>query len=153
MCVLGVRLLSVRCGSHFSHSLQCTCAFNSTGYGNWPTNGENGGRYFSTASFVWEATGTPGGVEPWAPWPGMYAGWKRMVTNLEAVGAQIAAGDVSVELLASDRPWLATPVVDPIVNGLCAKVRLSLKCLWWLEVVRARTTCPLPPPLPRACSH
>jgi hypothetical protein len=45
-----------------------------------------------------------------------------MVTNLQAVGAQIAAGDVSTELLASDRSWLSTPVTDPIVNALCAKV-------------------------------
>ena len=45
-----------------------------------------------------------------------------MVENLEAVGTQLAAGDVSTPLLASDPAWLSAPVSDPLVFGLCAKV-------------------------------
>ena len=96
--------------------------YSSTGYGNWPTNGENGGRYFSTASFIWEAHGTPGSHMGWAPWPGIYVGWRRMVQNLQSIGEQISMQNYSVPLLSADRDWLSTPVTDPLVTGLCAKV-------------------------------
>jgi hypothetical protein len=45
-----------------------------------------------------------------------------MVRNLESVGAQLAAGDASTPLLPEDPEWLSTPVTDPVVFGLCAKV-------------------------------
>lgn len=88
------------------------------GYGNWGSQAENGGRFFTTSAMVWEAVGAP-----WAPYPTMLAEWKRVVNNLVSVGAQIAANDTRTPLLAGDPHFLSLPVTDPLVNYLCAKVR------------------------------
>jgi hypothetical protein len=95
----------------------------STGYGNFPTNAENGGKFFTTSAMVWEAHSSPGGAAAAGPYPAIYADWKRLLGGVSAAGKQLAARDTSTPLLPGDRGFLSTPVADPLVTYLCVKVR------------------------------
>jgi hypothetical protein len=87
----------------------------SDGYGNWGLQGENGGRFFTTSAMVWEAS--PGGYAT------MLTEWRRMVTALEGIGVQLAAGNYGTPLLSNDTSFLSSPSTDTIVQYLCVKVR------------------------------
>lgn len=106
-----------------------------TGYGNWPTNAENGGKFFTTAAMLWEARSpvlAGGAVTPPPPpattplptlYPAMFEDWARLVNRTGAIGVQLAVNDTSLPLLAGDRPFLSTPVTDGTIFTLCATVR------------------------------
>lgn len=104
----------------------------SRGYGSWAAQGENGGRFFTTSAMLWEAVNAPhvltGGSPSPPPYASMVTDWGRMVGALEELGEGIMnatqqPGVVSTPLLPQDRGFLSVPVVDPLINYLCAKVR------------------------------
>jgi hypothetical protein len=84
------------------------------GYGQYGAQAENGGRFFSTTAFVFDASGV---------YPGLLDDWLRAVRSLAAVGAQLEANDTSTPLLSTDPHFLSTPVHDATVYTLCARVR------------------------------
>lgn len=98
------------------------------GYGNYAAQAENGGRFFTTTAFVWEALNSPLAGDSWAP-PGaddvVAADFARLVGALDGVGAQLAAGDTSEPLLARDRGFLSAPSADATVRALCEAARAS----------------------------
>jgi hypothetical protein len=106
----------------------------SRGYGQWAAQGENGGRFFTTGAFIWDALSSPwaggggggGGAAPPGPYAGMADEWRRIVGALEAAGAALRAGAPGAPgapLLPADRGFLSAPVADPLVFELCASVR------------------------------
>ena len=106
----------------------------SRGYGQWAAQGENGGRFFTTAAFVWDALSSPysGGGNasqppPPRPYPAMAAEWSRLVEGLTAIGSALGGSgapiDPSVPLAPGDAGMLSAPVADPLVFQLCAAVR------------------------------
>ena len=107
------------------------------GYGQWSAQGENGGRFFTTTSFAWEAlssplalwpsgtSGDPSRLPRIAPFPSLGTDWARVIGAIDAVGTQLATGDTSQPLLAHDRSFLSAPSIDPIVVELCTAVRIQ----------------------------
>lgn len=96
------------------------------GYGNWPANSENGGRFFSTSAFVWEAHAAPGGAVP-GVYPRMYHDWALLAGGVGAVGERLAANDTSTPLAQGLAPgFLARPVTDPLVRALCLARRANM---------------------------
>lgn len=94
------------------------------GYGNHPTNAENGGKFFTTPAMIWEAHSAPGSsMSSFGPYTNMFKDWNRLLSGVSAIGIQIANDNFSSSLLPNDPTFLQTPVTDSTVNYLCAKVR------------------------------
>jgi len=88
------------------------------GFGQYTTQAENGGRFFSTTAFVFD------GME--GPFPELARDYQRIVENLLEIGATLSSENYSTPLLPRDRGFLSTPTSldsSGIVNYLCAKVR------------------------------
>lgn len=106
-------------------SPESLAAGGAAGDGNWPLNGENGGRRFSTSAFVWEAHSAPASVVG-GVYPRMYADWAALAAGVAVVGRQLAANDTSTPLgSAGARGVVSTRVTDPLVRQLCAARRAN----------------------------